>query len=257
LAKRPPASPSGTEVEAARLNFIVAMHELANEDIPNNPLSTLVQEVWPEWQRSGANPVTISTRFRYISAKERRDREATTCGRRREIIEQWARRFGLVSGVEPADWIVSYAENLCLKLSGELREEPTTLGQHGSAQDQKRQAPPWLGGLLVPMADPYQREGESIAQFKKRARRALTVHLHAFAGKRDPKLTASEGKKRTGKCEPQKLDHFKWLVLFQCCRRKLREIRANHTHIDSDQAIWLGVKRMAALVGITLRSKRT
>jgi hypothetical protein len=186
----------------------------------------------------------------------------TELARRREIIEEWARRFWLLgTDGEPADWIVAYAGDLCQKLSGEWREGRTTLSQLNSVSG-PRQLGPWIGALVIPMTDPTPRDGEAFANFRKRARNAFAVHLHQLEsthGRNNavvpvaPQSAADYG--------PKKL-HFRWFVLYQCCKWKLSRIHAESGYSVGNLAakdfnvIYQAIKRKATLVQLSLRVAR-
>jgi hypothetical protein len=253
---RLPKTPAD-KLRMAQQDFILAMYELGDQGIPNNPLSALVEEVLREWQSAGTVSPGTPKRFRYLSSEQSDAIGAARRERRKQIIEDWARRFWLLgTDRQPADWIVAYAQKLCQKLSGEWREGPTRLGRLNSAPGEPAPAHKWIGLLAIPMADPDPREGEPFCEFKKRARRALTVHLRALATKQVRQFTAPRPPKVVSKIESHRLDHFKWLVLFQCCEWQQHRILTKYSYVGSYQAISVAIRRTAALLGISVRQVR-
>src|SRR5262249_55542269 len=85
----------------ARQDFFLTMIELAEEQIPNNPHTALVEEVLLQWKTAGTkatNPTPYKRfRFRPSDMKEAEKQAA----RRKEIIEEWARRFWLWAPAAP------------------------------------------------------------------------------------------------------------------------------------------------------------
>jgi hypothetical protein len=249
-----------SKLDLAREDFISAMMRLAEEQIPNNPHTALVEEILPKWQVAGSTPATAEHltsrrhRFRWASAEERAKQAEARKQARLQIIEKWTLRFWLVgTDGKPADWIVKYAELLCQTLSGERRDGATRLGHPSGDRG------PAIMLLPVLMKDPFPRDNEPFAEFKKRARHAVTAHLkrlektHALKNAVAPvaaKLAASPS--------PRKLDHCRWLVLYQCCAWTLADIKEKYgQHVNDDNAIWKGVQRKAQVLGIKLRPKRS
>jgi hypothetical protein len=231
------------------------MAQLADDGLPNSPYSVLVQEVVPEWQQAGAthtnSPSETPTRFRF-RPEQSRAAEKVKLEHRKLLVEVWARYFRLVGADDqPLDWIVPYAEDLCQKRSGEFRDRPimTTLGQLASGAGLPRSDV----ALTLPMTDPFQGDGESLAQFKKRVRRAVAAYFEAAVrdSMRPPQRKSA---KTVGKRD--NLMHSKWLILFQSCGWTLAKIRneyGRHIAQDDTTAIWHGIERKAQLLGIKLR----
>jgi hypothetical protein len=256
-AVRTPAN----KLDTARQDFFLAMQQLAEEQIPNNPYSALVEDVLSKWRDAGSTPgpTTPGKRFRFRTSDI--NEAAKRTGRRRAIIEEWARRFWLLgTDGEPADWIVAYAEVLCQKLSGEWRDGPTMLSQLNSVSG-PRQLDPWIGALVIPMTDPTPREGERFAHFKKRARHALTVHLHQLESTHGRNNAVVPVTPQSADYGPKKL-YFRWLVLYQCCKWKLSQIHAasgysvGNPKAKDFNAIYQAIKRTAALLQLSLRVAR-
>jgi hypothetical protein len=243
-----------SKLDTARKDFISAMKELAEERIPNNPQTALVEEVFPKWRDAGSTPAATSPRFRFRTGTH--IDEENKRARRREIIEEWARRFWLLgTNGEPADWIVAYAEELCQEPSGEWRDGPIRLGGLGHPG-------PGFNQLSLPMKDPEPRPGEAFADFRKRARHALTVYLDHLERTYGPnKAVAPARPKIAGNPSPRSPEHFRWLVLFQCCKWKLSKIHAAYGQAVGNPedkeftAIYLAIKRKAELLEISLRRR--
>jgi hypothetical protein len=237
------------KLNTARKDFISAMKELAEEQIPNNPHTALVEEVLPEWRIAGSKPAPATARFRFQTGTS--NEAAKRAARRRKIIEQWARRFWLLgTDGEPADWIVAHAEELCQKLSCEWRDGPTRLGHPNVHPGQG------FHQLSFHMTDASPRPGEAFADFRKRARQALTVylrHLESTYGLK--KAVVRAGPKIAGNFSPRSLEHFRWLVLYQCCKWKVDEIRAVSGHIEFD-AVYTAIALKADSLQISLRPSR-
>ena len=51
-AVRTPAN----KLDTARQDFFLAMEQLAEEQVPNNPHTALVEEVLPKWRDAGSTP---------------------------------------------------------------------------------------------------------------------------------------------------------------------------------------------------------
>lgn len=239
--------------QAARNDFILAMQQLAEERIPNNPHSALVELAFPAWRDAGRTRKNSSDPrpFRYRPKQQHAD-ERAKLELRKQILESWSRYFWLVrKDDQPLDWILQLAEEFCQKSSGEWRAGPTPLGQLSSASGQSKLPEPLIPELRIPMADPWPREDEQFPEFKKRARDALKANLRSLARRYSQAVRPS--RQGTPKAEPH--DHFKWLVLSQCCGWKLAQIRLKFSYVGSNAAISLGIKRAAELLGMARRSE--
>lgn len=241
------------KLQKARNDFILAMQQLAEERIPNNPHWALVELAFPAWRDAGPRRKDNSDprRFRYRPEQQHAD-ERVKVELRKQILKAWAHYFWLVDkDRQPLDWIVEYAEKFCQRESGEWRDGPTPLGRLSSASGQYIVPAPFFPELRIPMADPSPRDGEAFSEFRKRARAAFFTHLRSL--KRRYSQAVRPAKQENATADPH--DHFKWLLLSQCCGMKLSDIRLKYPYVHSEAAISLGVKRAAGLLGIARRSE--
>jgi hypothetical protein len=251
----------GDKLQKARNDFILAMQQLAEERIPDDPHSALVEVAFPAWRDAGrtSKSSSDSRRFRFRPEQQHAD-ERAKLELRKQILNAWARYFWLVDkDRQPVDWILEYAEARCQKLSGEWRAGPTRLGR---LLGERSTSHPWIGALVIPMIDPRPGKGELFADFKKRARHALTVHLLHW----ERRNVQGEGASPTANCaaenKAKSLHHYRWLVLYQCCRWKLEKIQAEFGSTVGNPkdkeftAIWLGLSRKAELLRLLLRPAR-
>jgi hypothetical protein len=259
------------EVLSARKSFFLAMEELHDHNITPNPWKALrkVFPVWheqrrtqPTWHRrhvtrpAGQRPGYVSTEERTLIGQQQREAA-------RKILEQWARRFGLVTEDDrgkpvAAGWVLGLAETSFEQWAGMASDHSDyprigpPLSELSVAQRKQL-----LGGfLIIPMAEPLRLAEESWSQFKKRARAALTLYLRRGERTLDAKTSAKGSSGLAGKRKAQQHDHYVWLVLYQCCQWTLKRIMEEYgPHVSSEQAIWNGISNKARLIGIRLRPK--
>jgi hypothetical protein len=236
-------------------------------DAFRNPWNRLRWEAFPKWQEAmDPTPPPHSDQLRrvyrgYLAAKEDAARREAAC---KAILEAWAIECWLVEqtggpALKPAGWIVEEAQDCCQLWNRPAGgDTPGSLaGSVGTAFSKGLPPPPWLepfGGLTIPMDNPRRRDDETWPDFKKRARKALTRHLKRMSGGKDP-WPAVPKTLQVPKARSPKLDHFEWLVLYQCCAWRLAAIRALYPHVGTDSAIYMGLKEKADLIGLALRPR--
>jgi hypothetical protein len=258
---RGPIRPKDTAaLNLERQRLFLAMQELHQDAVPGNPLTALLNETVTALAASES--MSSAETFRYLGLEETRRRERLRERTRRRILEKWARDAQLLNADgQPAAWIVDYAQ----RVWASANKQPELAGRPRSIFDPTSEPDDWyplgrgvppnqsIGILEVPMADPYQQVGEPFAEFKKRARKALTRYFSTLA-RRHPRSTSQKemnpvSQKQVG------LDHHKWFLLFQCCRWKQTEIRSKYPHVHSPQAISNGIRRIANTLGLSVRDR--
>jgi hypothetical protein len=255
----PRLKPSKSDI--ARTCFLQALHDIERHGIEGNPLQVLKQDVLSKLSDIKKNSEGRSAYERRFYSDVAACKQAFS-----EALDHWARDCWLVvpsrtgTGVIPAKWVLTYAKALC---------DEWIEGRSGSG------VMPWWtrqfqlpaegqGGVLcIPMDDPSCRPDEPLKDFKKRVRKAVTAYLrNREAGRSlDAPLPLSNGRKASGDIpgtQTPRLDHYKWLVLYQCCRWSLEVIREESPRLGTASllttvGIWRGVQRAAALVGLKLR----
>jgi hypothetical protein len=230
-----------------------------------DPWYQLRSEIFPKWREVMASQPTEKTgRIRPfyhqgLGLNDDKIRKSATCT---ALLETWARDSWLVEQTNgqpcrPADWIVSRAQHCC-----ELWDAPPTasprigefLGYIGPFDGL---LPPKFDvkGLIIPMDEPRQRSDESCLEFTKRARKAFNRHMKRLSVGNALEPTTPPAKPPL-KPAPRNLNHFQWLILYQCCKWPLSKIRSRYPHVGTDQAIYMGLKEKAKLIGIALRRRR-
>lgn len=247
--------------EFARDQFILACWDLASQQIPRSPFVRLHDEVLPRWME-----VLTATRIvglqRYIRNGNINENSERTQAETKRLLESWASDCWLVDNVDnrrPAGWVVEKAQRIC-----ELWHRPIgiTQGIGAAAYSTDRQTasdirlPPPLGGdkLHVPMDNPSRQSDETLHEFKLRARKAFNLHLKRLASQE-----AHNRQIRGGTLEPKakasRLDHYAWLILYQCCGWPLKDIREVYPYVDTAQAVWNGLSDKARRVGLVIRPR--
>ena len=251
--------------EIARVNFLMALFNLETRGVVNNPRQRLRDETWPKWHEILHHREAAPRRLLYHEHCEEQLRRQAAAN---EVLAAWARDCWLLeqsgdNASRPAEWILARAREWCQEWSRNESGVPSepwwarirpTEDNATDSSSIDLQAPAPLGGLAIPMAHPSPLPGEPSRDFKRRVRAALTVHLQQLERSR-----AARPKKRTDlqKSRPYKLDHYEWLILHQCCKCLLKSIRQEYRYINTDQAVWMGLKEKATLIGLELRPKRS
>jgi len=279
---------SEAQRERAHLLFLKALleiekHGFADQPVEGNPIRLLREQVWPMWHEVMHRPVhparvkqdpgpPRTTRRNFIDFLADRERETRDLT---ELLDRWATACRFIElddagQLRPAQWMIEYARQICSSwsrtelaqdkpLSWATRSRETESAGTEGVSPAAAAMPITPSYLAIPMDHPIPLPGESSGQFKKRARRALTAYLyiseHAPALGAVPGIAA--GSTRAARPRDRKLDgldHYRWLVLFQCCGWPLNRISASASH-QTPQAIWQGCAAKATLVGIKIRAK--
>jgi hypothetical protein len=248
--------------EKAREKFLLALWQLFEDGVPNNPLKILAEEVWPAWRRAEV-PSDVGTAgrrtFRYRASggymnpvgsgywdpysAPSDDSSDNVRQNQRELIHDWARRMRLVNGSGPVEWICDWVEAVLRRTPALTNGVKPAIGGHvaiGRVDSGWR--PKLLNGFFVPMLDPEPRAGESEKSFRRRKRAALAATMNAKPSK--PAAAAQHKEPDTS--------NSKWLILSICCKWRHQAIRRKYgRYVGTDPAICVGIHREAARLGIT------
>ena len=257
--------PDNRKAELARTQFLLASLNLALQGIHGSPWLILRDHVFPKWKEilnpKGSGPM------RYLDYLERQAGSAHRTAEARSLLDSWATDCWLVERVDhsmlaPAGWIVDEAWRCCEQWdrprganygveaipfladmdAGPLVPPPSTPGVGSSV-------------LIVPMDNPSRGGDESWPAFRRRARNALNLHLRRLALRESASRATPKGA-RNIKTRAYKLDHFDWLVLYQCCNWSLLQIQREYPYVTTVQAVWMGLSEKALLIGLAIRPKR-
>jgi hypothetical protein len=103
------------------------------------------------------------------------------------------------------------------------------------------------------MNQPDQLEDETLQDFKSRARKAFNVYLKGLSLRKQ--IRPDRRKRVMPKRKEPKLDHYEWLVLYQCCGWRLAQIREHYPHVGTLPAIWMGIRDKAGILRLALRPR--
>lgn len=281
-----PALTTDAQRERSRLLFLKALMEIEKSgfgglSVDGNPIQLLREQVWPKWRevmhhppRSGVKQYLDPPRNRrrnYIEFLAEQEQEATALD---ELFDRWANDCRLMElddagKTRPAQWVIAYARQICWAWSRtELGEDkPLSWTARLSGQEDREhlqsagaeaRPPAAPTSLTFPMEPAIPEEGESWRGYTRRARRSLNAYLRILEhtqtlGTPAPITIGSTGAARTRVRKLDGMDHFRWLVLFQCCEWPLKKIEA--ASLRTPQAIWQGIAEKAKLVGIKIRAK--
>jgi hypothetical protein len=254
--------------DLARNCFLLALVELNSHSVAGNPLQALRAEVWPKWHAI-LHPARPTQLFyhNYVSDREHRKAAAD------DLLRNFARDCGLVEyvegdGLRPADWFVVFARESCGQFSEEKNGLPkrycdlsdTARGVLASGQISSGpvSAADYLDEIgdfqltswfTFPMSQSSRLQGETAGDFERRAVRDLKNFLRS---------TGSHPKTSDRLPHPKRnLDHLLALALYQCCQWPLRKIRETYfPNVTTDQAISVGLRRKAKLIGLKVRDKK-
>jgi hypothetical protein len=285
-------SPDAKQADARRL-VITAMLELqevgyAGKPVENNPVQRLQNEVWPLWHLANYGPLpdaTASSRSDRLRQREAARNAAS------DALAFWARQCWLMVPVErsepgpdfsylddalagsgelqfasavevPAGWIIAEAEELCASWSAEFIGPHPRWWQAVKVVENVPVQQPFAprSTLTFSMKDPCRQPSESRRQFDRRARRALNEHLAMLDETSGASVPAPEpiaGSRPPAKLRRKlkALDHYLWLVLYQCCGWSLKRIGTVPYQV-TENGIWKGAAEAAAAAGLKLRTKR-
>lgn len=241
----------------AQGRFICALETLCDRN--KSPLKRLLEEFYSEWKAASSNPDS-----RYVSARLREQAAQTTRG----VLKQWAAACNLVSadsGSTP-DWLIDYVGAYLKELERSWlgadvsrmfvpqKPQRATLALP-SNQAGRREA------LWLPMPNPEPLSGETWAQYRRRACKALKAHWIARQrGHKKPRSVGHENGGRRSSAEGS-LDHSGWFILYQCCGWSLKRIgdcpwydRRGGQNVEP--TIWQGVQSIAERAGLKVIRKR-
>jgi hypothetical protein len=261
---------NGPKREKARIQFLSAALKIARADdhVYGNPWDVLLVDYFPRWQ-AVRRPETFSlsgtdgvSRRRYQTYAESRLEDNRFQAERRGILEEWATELCLVEQrdeiTQPANWVVEEAQKSCEVWSRpEGAESAPAVWFRSLGGATHLAAPPgWIESVVIPMESARRGDDETWKAFAKRLRRAVKIYVRTLAREERKKQRTPKKERVPGKRSRHELDHFEWLVLFQCCGWRLKDIREVYPHVSSLDAIWKGLQSKAQLIGLTVRPKR-
>ena len=263
-------SPFGVKQEEAQIKFLRALLEIykfgyAEKTVAGNPLQVLRDEVWPKWHAAMHAPVPKERTGNYLDFLAERHRTDVAVS---ELFAQWAVDFSMLEldqENKPSAWVIAAANQICRAWSKtELgQEEPlwwaSRLRQSSGIETYGgvtlTSVEPSATGIFVPMDYPSPRLDEQWKEFRRRAKNALVAHLDILEHTQhfvDPEVI---GTSRRGAKSPRRkrdgLEHYRYLVLYQCCGWPLKDIAGRHG--PTLQAVSQGLREKRALLGLAVR----
>lgn len=257
-------SPEDDVREKAHLNFLLAALEIEKygyegKPVEGNPLQVLRNRVWPEWHRAMHSQRPVSAKRNYLKFLAHKDEKT---GAISGMIDEWATECWLVEAdqngvLRPARWAVEYAQQLC---EGWSR---TKLGQDNPLWWQKGLREKRAAGNDCEVSPDVAiwieapRPGESPKDYRRRVRPAINAQLHIIEHTSDFGGIGAKGKGRKKRLRKRDgLEHYRYLVLYQCCKWSLKMIIESAKPEElSGQRISQGYRSAAKLVGLQVRPK--
>ena len=266
------------EREIARNKFLIALLEIERSGIKGspvdgNPLQLLRQEIWPTWHdamypKHDATCPNLRGARRKPYPGVRGDIEKRNSGIA-EGFDQWAEKCRLVEldkggALRPAGWAVKFAYESCKTWSKEKLGIPS--GPPWWVRANQSSSPVDLESSTVTASyvsfhvdDLSRRPGESRKQHKRRFLKAASARFEQICGCGDFGAPAGFGgrtkpRKKVDEAESDPLQHYKWLILYQCCGWEQSKI-AKPPYQRTKQAISAGLRSAANAIGLDVREQ--